>query len=337
MGQLYGQFDPVSHEWSDGILAINYRNCAACKTVGAYPLIAPKPADRKWCIFDGPVDAIWIENMNTVMDDNKKLCLMSGEIIAMSATMSINMETMDLAVASPATVSRNGIIYMEPEHVIGWRPLRDSWLNKLMVDEAHDEESQKADAEKTEHPFQITAEQRATIEFLFEWLVEPCLAFLRKEQSEMAPTVDANLVMSLINLMESCLEEIYVDADDHAMKELRKGTGRGNEKKKKKEVKNHDEVIECSFIFSLIWSIGVTVNLDGQERFSEFFRAILQDMSCIEEEHITVHRALLVRKWSIPEFPDEKTTYDLSMSLPKSGSVYGFCYRYSCTKNHTCT
>ncbi|XP_071830856.1 dynein axonemal heavy chain 1-like isoform X2 [Apostichopus japonicus] len=248
MGQLYGEFDLLTHEWTDGILSSLIR-------VGTTAM----DEDLRWFIFDGPVDAVWIENMNTVLDDNKKLCLSSGEIIKLTDTMRMIFEVADLAVASPATVSRCGMVYLEPS-ILGLSPFVECWLKRLPG---------------------VIVPFTEKLQELFNKFLEESIEFIRRNCKEIVSSMNSNLTLSLTKLMD-CFFVPFLPRE-------------GQPPIPEENLDRIVELIEPWFIFSLIWTVGATINSDGRKKYSAWLREKMK------KENVVL------------QFPDDKLVYDYKL------------------------
>lgn len=221
MGQLYGYVDPMTTEWQDGVLAKLVVDCTR-----------DQGPTKHWVMFDGPVDAIWIENMNTVLDDNKKLCLNSGQIITLTDRMVMMFEVEDLAVASPATVSRCGMVYMEPASLT-LAPLVTSWLNTL--------------------PPKVAASEyiKNKLQTLYDAVLEDICYFVRRNVKEPVKTVDNNLAQSSMRILD-CYFSAYVESEVKRVS--------------KDDITNLETFIPQLFFFSIAWSVGTTGDPAGRAK-----------------------------------------------------------------------
>uniref|UniRef100_A0A8C4HEE2 Cytoplasmic dynein 2 heavy chain 1 n=1 Tax=Dicentrarchus labrax TaxID=13489 RepID=A0A8C4HEE2_DICLA len=114
--QLLGHIDMDTREWADGVLTHSARN------------VVREPQEvSSWIVCDGDIDPEWIESLNSVLDDNRLLTMPSGERIQFGPNVNFLFETHDLSCASPATISRMGMIFLSDEDIdVG--ALLKSWL-----------------------------------------------------------------------------------------------------------------------------------------------------------------------------------------------------------------
>ncbi|XP_027269695.1 dynein heavy chain 10, axonemal isoform X2 [Cricetulus griseus] len=187
--ELYGILDPATRDWTDGVLSNIFREIN-------------RPTDkkeRKYILFDGDVDALWVENMNSVMDDNKLLTLANGERIRLQAHCALLFEVGDLQYASPATVSRCGMVYVDPKN-LKYQPYWKKWLQTQIQN-------------KVEQKYLNDLFEKY-VPLLIDMIIEGIVDGRQGEKLKMVvPQTDLNMVTQLTKMMDSLLEGEIEDMD----------------------------------------------------------------------------------------------------------------------------
>jgi dynein heavy chain len=222
--EMYGEMDAASGEWTTGVFAAiwakyNNRN-------NAY---------NTWIILDGPVDAIWIEDLNTVLDDNKILTLANGDRIPMTANVKITFEVETLVNASPATVSRAGIIYVSDTD-LDWGPVVEGWVRKQPMS------------------------QQAILRNLFQ-----------KYMGNSSPT-DPGHLMDFINRNLVQVMPISRVGVSCGLTDLFKGLTEG--KNAIDITVDTEKRMEKIFLYCMVWSVGGLLEDRDRQKIDEFIRGI---------------------------------------------------------------
>lgn len=170
--ELYGYISMATREWKDGLLSKIMRDLGQIEN--------EKP---KWIMLDGDLDANWIESMNSVMDDNRMLTLASNERIPLKPYMRMIFEIRDLRFATPATVSRAGILYISADDGTQWRSLIESWV------------AARPEPEET----------KATLREYFGRYIADALLWMKINVSRVLPLEEMNMVQSLLFMLDGLL------------------------------------------------------------------------------------------------------------------------------------
>ncbi|XP_018048480.1 PREDICTED: dynein heavy chain 8, axonemal [Atta colombica] len=210
--QMFGKLDVVTNDWTDGIFSIIWRKS----------MQTTKKTENLWIVLDGPVDAVWIENLNSVLDDNKTLTLANGDRIIMTPNTKLVFEPDNVDNASPATISRMGMVFVSAS-VLKWNSILEGWLRKCSSNEDQ------------------------VLRALFHKIYGDAHTFVQTKLQTKMMLLEAVYIRQCIDLLE--------------------GLNVGNSDPTKILSEQH---IEKLFLFSLMWSLGAMLELDGRLALQEY-------------------------------------------------------------------
>ncbi|PNJ39368.1 DNAH14 isoform 1 [Pongo abelii] len=305
LSELYGQLDPNTMEWTDGLLSATIRSYVYFNTpknpkkdidlrlksrisdlsnvfkldssdatetddniLEEIEKVVKIPEnhnfDWQWIILDGPVDTFWVENLNSVLDDTRTLCLANSERIALTNKIRVIFEVDSLSQASPATVSRCAMVYMDPVD-LGWEPYVKSWLLKTSKI--------------------ISQSGVDCLEFMIKNSVPDGLQFIKNRQKfQPYPMEDITIVITLCRILDAFFDfmgknggfEQSDDLNDTSSKEAnsRRESVTFKDIEKRDEntwypEKNPDKltkIIQKLFVFAFTWAFGGALNREDEPR-----------------------------------------------------------------------
>ncbi len=218
---LYGKQDPSQEGiFSEGLLPHHLNELCNMRSDG-------DKDKQKWLVLDGPVDSNWIETLNTVLDETKMLSLPSGYRINLKPDVKIVFETENLSQATPATVSRVGLVFFEADK-LSWFPIARKWLDSKRHDKMWEE-------------------------YIARWFDKYVYKILDEIKIlNLNPLInfqENHIILNLISIFECFIDEIKRESSEEEANE---------------EENRYWDFAERLFVFSFVWALGGS--LDEQSR-----------------------------------------------------------------------
>uniref|UniRef100_A0A8D8QA88 Dynein heavy chain 10, axonemal n=1 Tax=Cacopsylla melanoneura TaxID=428564 RepID=A0A8D8QA88_9HEMI len=218
--ELYGVLDPITQFWTEGVLSYIFRQMnipGSYETTdsqrpsgdtipGTEPLCQDNRSSlfstlsetrqlRNYIVLDGDLDEVWLENMNSVLDESKTLCLPNGGRTELVHHCRILFEIPHLHHCSPSTISRCGIVYVDPS-TLGIEPYWSRWLS-LNVKPENGEER---------------LEFKNRLNGLFVKYVSSCLSLFTHRRiplQTVIPMTPLNMIVQLCTILKYNLDGYY--------------------------------------------------------------------------------------------------------------------------------